>query len=139
MVKQFQIVAFAVIVIAVTAFNVYTALDSNHSYDLSMTTIDAMSENGGESSWEGDFIDGESGSGGHIRRSHVDKHESCTVKEPFECTINLRVPDWVPWIGGSTCTYTYIDEIEFPGTQNHCTPTRNKDDYCDYFLCRKNG
>lgn len=72
MVKQFQIVAFAVIVIAVTAFNVYTALDSNHSYDLSMTTIDAMSESSGGNSGEGDIegeggdIGGESGSSGGL-------------------------------------------------------------------------
>lgn len=65
MVKQIQIVAFAIIVIAVTALNVNTVLDSNRSYDLNMTTIAAISgendgdnESGGES---GGDIGGESG------------------------------------------------------------------------------
>lgn len=58
MVKQFQIVAFAIIVIAVTAFNVSTMLDSNRSHDLSMTTIAAISGEGGDSG-EGGGVDGE--------------------------------------------------------------------------------
>lgn len=62
MVKQVQIVAFAIIVIAVTAFNVSTVLDSNRSYDLSTTTIAAISggEDGGDSG-EGGDVDGEGG------------------------------------------------------------------------------
>lgn len=147
MVKQVQIVAFAIIVIAVTAFNVSTVLDSNRSYDLSTTTIAAISGGedggdsgeGGENSWEGGFIDGESGSGGRLRQYHVDNHEKCTVKETYNCSIGVKIPSWVPWIGGTTCTYDYIDEVDFPGTQNHCTPSRSKDDYCDYYLCQKNG
>lgn len=62
MVRQVQIVAFAIIVIAVTAFNVSTVLDSNRSYDLSTTTIAAISggEDGGDSG-EGGNVDGEGG------------------------------------------------------------------------------
>lgn len=62
MVKQVQIVAFAIIVIAVTAFNVSTVLDSNRSYDLNTTTIAAISggEDGGDSG-EGGDVDGEGG------------------------------------------------------------------------------
>lgn len=62
MVKQIQIVAFAIIVIAVTALNVNTVLDSNRSYDLNMTTIAAISggEDGGDSG-EGGDVGGESG------------------------------------------------------------------------------
>lgn len=56
MVKQFQIVAFAIIVIAVTAFNVRTVLDSNRYYDLNITTIAAISgEEGSNGSGEDDY------------------------------------------------------------------------------------
>lgn len=69
MVKQVQIVAFAIIVIAVTAFNVSTVLDSNRTYDLNMTTIAAISggEDGGDSGGGGN-VDGEDGDidGGEI-------------------------------------------------------------------------
>lgn len=61
MVKQVLIVTFAIIVIAVTAFNVSTVLDSNRSYDLNMTTIAAISgEDGGNTDSEGG-VDGEGG------------------------------------------------------------------------------
>lgn len=47
--KVIYVVATLVVVVAV-AFNVKTVLDSNHAYDLTMASIDALSENGGQES-----------------------------------------------------------------------------------------
>lgn len=70
---------------------------------------------------------------------HIDNPQSCTILETYECIIGFTVPDWVPFIGGFTCEYNYIDEVEFPGTENHCIYTGNKDHTCDYYRCSKNG
>lgn len=59
MVKQFLIVAFAILVIAVTAFNVSTMLDSNRAYDLRIASIAAISG-------ENDGVDGEDDNSGNI-------------------------------------------------------------------------
>lgn len=47
--KVIYVVATLVVVVAV-AFNVKTVLDSNHAYDLTMASIDALSESGGQES-----------------------------------------------------------------------------------------
>lgn len=52
--KKMVYVAAALIIGAVTVFNVKTVLDANRNYDLAITSIDALSENG----------EGESGGGG---------------------------------------------------------------------------
>lgn len=60
--KKMVYVAAALIIGAVTVFNVKTALDANRNYDLAMTSIDALSEDGEGESGEG----GESDTGANI-------------------------------------------------------------------------
>lgn len=65
--KKIQIVVFAVLVIAFTAFNAKTALSSNQSYDLNTVTLAAMTGEDGEHSGENDpIIDGGEINGGSI-------------------------------------------------------------------------
>ena len=52
--KKMIYVVAALVLGAVTVFNVKTVLEANHVYDLTMTSIDALSENS----------DGESGESG---------------------------------------------------------------------------
>lgn len=73
-----------------------------------------------------------------LRRGYVDSPQACVVKEAYECRAGIRIPDWVPFVGGMQCGGTYIDEVEFPGTSNPCIPTQNMNHICDYYRCTKN-
>lgn len=44
--KKMIYVVAALMISAVAVFNVITVLEANHVYDLTMTSIDALSENG---------------------------------------------------------------------------------------------
>lgn len=61
-------VVAALVLGAVTVFNVKTVLEANHVYDLTMTSIDALSENSDGESGEsgGSTGDGESDTGANI-------------------------------------------------------------------------
>lgn len=69
--KKKMIYVVAVLVLgAVTVFNVKTVLEANHVYDLTMTSIDALSENSDGESGEsgGSTGDGESNTGADITK-----------------------------------------------------------------------
>lgn len=136
--KKMVYVVAAVIVAVVAVFNVKTVLEANRAYDLTASSIDALSEDGdGES-------DGESNNGEDVKikdkymKNHVNDFQACEIKEVYECKISLTIPSWVPVIGGTQCEYNYEDEVTFPGTQNECIYTGNPDNACDYYRCRKN-
>lgn len=66
--KKMIYVVAALVLGAVTVFNVKTVLEANHVYDLTMTSIDALSENSDGESGEsgGSTGDGESDTGANI-------------------------------------------------------------------------
>lgn len=64
--KKMVYVAAALIIGAVTVFNVKTVLDANRNYDLAMTSIDALSEDG----------EGEGGNGGESGDQESNNHGS---------------------------------------------------------------
>lgn len=66
--KKMIYVAAALIIGAATVFNVKTVLDANRNYDLAMTSIDALSEDG----------EGESGGGG-------ESDTGANIKEESKC------------------------------------------------------
>lgn len=128
MVKQVQIVAFAIIVIAVTAFNVSTVLDSNRSYDLNTTTIAAISggEDGGDSG-EGGNVDGEGG--------NVDGEGGDVGGEDGDVD-GGEVPGWeiVCDTGGSGTCYQKMVEIHKNGYCDFdCEESGDTDHYCSSF------
>ena len=119
--KMLKWAAVAAVVSAVALVNVKVALDAD-STDKWLASLLTFTESGD------DMIRG-------LRNAP----RECTIKEAYECEIGFTIPDWVPYIGGTSCTINYIDEVEFPGTQNFCTETSSKYEFCDYFPCRKNG
>ncbi|HHX68207.1 MAG TPA: hypothetical protein GX708_09180 [Gallicola sp.] len=69
-----------------------------------------------------------------------DWSDDCEVSEANTCSIGFTVPDWVPYIGGLSCSvvnFTYT--LTFPGTKNECHYTGNPSQYCCAFYCRKNN
>lgn len=75
--KKMLFVVAALIIGAVTVFNVKTVLDANRTYDLAMTSIDALSEDG-----EGENGDQESnnhGSGKFFYEHLQGRPDDCTL------------------------------------------------------------
>lgn len=82
--KKMVYVAAALIIGAVTVFNVKTVLDANRNYDLAMTSIDALSEDGEGESGEsgggsGDQESNEHGSGQFFYEDRKGKPDFCTL------------------------------------------------------------
>lgn len=121
--KKFISVGIILVLILFAGFNVYNALANSEMIKLRKGNIEALA-NGEDSS---------------SKKKHIDNPQSCTIVETYECVIGFRIPDWVPFIGGFSCEYNYIDEVEFPGMENHCIYTGNEDHSCDYYTCTKNG
>ena len=119
--KTLKWVAVAAIVSAVALVNVKVALDADSTNEW-LASLLTFTENGEDM----------------IRHQRNDPRE-CTVKEAYECKLGFTIPDWVPYLGGTDCYIEYVDEVEFPGTQNFCVESSSKYDFCDYFPCQKNG
>lgn len=80
--KKMIYVAAALVLGAVTVFNVKTVLDANRTYDLTMTSIDALSENGGGGNESGESPDQESnneGSGIFFYEHREGKPAKCRI------------------------------------------------------------
>lgn len=76
--KKIVCVVAALIIGVVTVLNVKTVLDANRSYDLAMTSIDALSENGnGESG--GDSESNDQGSGKFYYKHLEGSPKFCTL------------------------------------------------------------
>lgn len=73
------------------------------------------------------------------KQYYIDNPLSCTAKEAFQCHYGITIPDWIPYVGGLSCTGTYVKEVEFPGSENHCIYTGVKQHSCDYYRCRRNN
>lgn len=80
----------------------------------------------------------QSESGGSMRYGYVDNPQSCVIKETYICEVGFKIPEWIPYIGGTECYTSYVDEVEFPGTRNDCIYTGNRSQMCDYYRCTKN-
>ena len=59
MMKKSRLFTFLIALFTVTAINVRTVLDTNHSYDLSMTSIEAISGEGDDNENSSGGINGE--------------------------------------------------------------------------------
>lgn len=75
--KKMVYVVAALIIGAVTVFNVKTVLDANRTYDLAMTSIDALSEDG-----EGDGGNG-GGGGESDTGAHIKDEDECHNKNGY--------------------------------------------------------
>lgn len=116
---------FLVLCIAISGvLSISSFLKDNKTIDVILNDLDAIAQN-------------ESGSDDQ-RKGYVDNPQSCVIKEVYECRVGITIPDWVPYVGGMQCYTTYIDEVEFPGTQNSCIYTGNMNQTCDYYRCTKN-
>lgn len=73
-----------------------------------------------------------------IRNGAIDNPKDCIIKETYECKVGFTIPDWVPYVGGMSCGFTYIDEVDVPGTRNDCIYTGNPTHFCDYYRCTRN-
>ena len=49
------------------------------------------------------------------------------------------LPDWIPYIGGTSCEADFAIPYDSKGMENHCEYTGNEQHSCDYYRCRKNG
>lgn len=84
--KKMIYVVAALVLGAVTVFNVKTVLEANHVYDLTMTSIDALSENsdgesgesGGSQTGQYEYKDGAPYSS--ICNVSISKHKRCKVE-----------------------------------------------------------
>ncbi len=75
--KKVYLVA-ALVVMAVTVLNVKTVLEVNRTYDLAMTSIDALSENGDGENGTGGNDTGENNSGEYEFSIH---YNDCTISQ----------------------------------------------------------
>lgn len=123
----------AMVVVLFAGYTTYSSSQTNTKLaDLSLMNIESLA--GGENN---DSMDnGETGSNNRI--GSLDNPQSCTVKRAYKCEFGFTVPSWVPYLGGTQCTMTYIDEIDYPGTRNDCIPTGNPAHVCDYYRCTAN-
>lgn len=135
--KLWKWTAIIVAVGAVALVNVKVALDANEANELLMQTVLAFTENGGTES--GQTPEGGGGDTSSYAHNHLNNPLPCTIVETYRCEVGIRIPDWVPKIGGTLCGWSYVDVVEVPGTQNLCFYTGNYDNNCDFYTCKKNG
>lgn len=92
--KKMIYVVATLMLVAVSVVNVKTVLDANRSYDLTMTSIDALSENGDGEGGGGDGS-GENDGGGKDQESNNDGFGQFYYKHlqgrPDECTLYRHV------------------------------------------------
>lgn len=124
------------LVIVVALFTGYTTYSSHQTNtklaDLSLVNIESLAVGENDDTMDG----GETGNSN--RTGYLDNPQSCTVKRTYKCTVGFTVPNWIPYIGGTQCNMSYIDEVDFPGTRNDCIPTGNPAHVCDYYRCTAN-
>lgn len=125
---------FLLAVILFAGYTTYCAIQTNSKLaNLSLNSVESLARGEDE---KDDMNDGETSN--NIWVGYVNKTENCTIKETYECKIGFTIPDWVPWLGGMSCEFDYIDEVDFPGTRNECIYTGNSNQRCDYYRCTKN-
>lgn len=122
-------------VVTMTAWNVNQGFKSNRSANMAFVDLDAIAD--GENTQEGGG-EKDADNKDKYKSGHVNQSKSCEIKEVYECEIGFTIPNWVPYIGGTTCSITYQDEIKFPGTINECIYTGVPEQSCDYYRCQKN-
>ena len=126
--KKIGLSALGGVLLAVTVFSAYRTYDAYVEKEMEngllLENAEALALNEGP----------EQG----VRTKSLNNDEPCTVKEAYVCYTGFTIPDWVPYIGGTVCKIDYVDEVEFPGTQNLCFYTGNEKDYCNFYTCWKN-
>lgn len=83
------------------------------------------------------LADKESGTSNE-RQYYIDNPRPCTITEYFNCHIGITIPDWIPYVGGTSCEADFAIPYESEGMENHCEYTGNKQNFCDYYRCCKN-
>ena len=73
------------------------------------------------------------------KQYHIDNPLPCTITEYFNCHIGITIPDWIPYVGGTSCEADFTIPYSSEGTDNLGEYTGNVQHSCDYFRCRKNG
>lgn len=136
--KKMMFVGFAVVLSAVTALNVKVALDANRSYDLTMASIAAISQEGGGKENDGKENDGkengkddqESNNSG----SGIFFYEHLEGR-PKECPLyrNVHVDGAVTITEGTMSGAIGWSSTSIKGTKETC-PKKGKG--CTLFTCR---
>lgn len=115
--KKCRLFAFLIALFAVTAINLRTVLNTNQGYDLSMTSIEAISGEGGGNGDSSGGIDGENDEdiGGEVELPDV--NIVCNAGGSGKCFIARAI---------------YIEELG--KCRLSCVGTGDPDDYCNGFL-----
>ncbi len=119
------------VVVLVAGYTAYNSVQINTKLaDLSLMSIESLAgENDGMGNGEAN---------GGLWTGYVNNSQSCNIKETYECKIGFTIPNWVPYVGGMSCQFNYIDEVNIPGTRNDCIYTGNPTQVCDYYRCTRN-
>ncbi|MDR0699122.1 MAG: hypothetical protein LBG28_07905 [Tannerella sp.] len=80
------------------------------------------------------------GSGGvDYSHGYSNEQKDRKVTETRTCEVDVQIPDWVPYVGGTVCSVKFDYTVEFDGTSNACRYTGNNNEGCSYYTCKKNG
>lgn len=73
------------------------------------------------------------------KKNYINETEKeCFITEVYECKFGITIPEWVPIIGGTECSWNSTTEVNAKGKENPCLFTGNPLNACDYYRCRKN-
>ena len=128
--KTKMIYVAALVLGAVTVMNVKTVLEANRTYDLAMTSIDALSEDG-ENSGDGGSVDQESndeGSGMFFYKHRTGKPDYCTLYR------HTHIDGTVQYSESSTSLGANWTRSKVGGLKEKCPKEGNG---CTAYSCRQ--
>lgn len=126
--KKVYYVIFASVILAISALNVTVFLKKAASADLSTSSIETIAQE--TNSGELGKVD--------YSKGYVNNNQPCNVSQVVHCEFGFTIPDWVPYVGGTSCTYSWDKVIQKAGTENYCTYTGGSSG-CSFHPCRENG
>lgn len=112
--KKVWATSLCAILLGITVYSGYHTYNKYQEINESLLTLrDVEAMAGGETG------------GANGKQYHKDNPLPCTITEYFNCHIGITIPDWIPYIGGTSCEADFAIPYDSKGMENHCEYTGN--------------